>query len=67
MQFPILARLVVVFWFITHLYKNITTRTFEHRGEAWQVLVGAKVQLSPEINKLFEGKADLTHNRVVDS
>ena len=37
-------------------YKNKTTRTFEHRGEAWRVLVGAKVVLFIESTKLFDGK-----------
>ena len=37
-------------------YKNKTTRTFEHRGEAWRVLVGAKVVLFIESIKLFDGK-----------
>ena len=31
--------------FCYSLYKNTTTRTFEHRGEAWWVLVGAKLQI----------------------
>ena len=35
-------------------YKNKTTRTFEHRGEAWRVLVGAKVVLFIESTKLFD-------------
>ena len=35
---------------------NKTTRTFEHRGEAWRVLVGAKVVLFIESTKLFDGK-----------
>ena len=37
-------------------YKNKTTRTFEHRGEAWRVLVVAKVVLFIESTKLFDGK-----------
>ena len=37
-------------------YKNKTTRTFEHRGEAWRVLVGAKIVLFIESAKLFDGK-----------
>ena len=37
-------------------YKNKTTRTFEHRGEAWRVLVGTKVVLFIESTKLFDGK-----------
>ena len=41
-------------------YKNKTTRTFEHRGEAWRVLVGAKVVLFIESIKLFDGKLFLT-------
>jgi hypothetical protein len=36
--------------------RNKTTRTFEHRGEAWRVLVGAKVVLFIESTKLFDGK-----------
>ena len=41
-------------------YKNKTTRTFEHRGEAWRVLVGAKVVLFIESIKLFDGKLFLS-------
>ena len=37
-------------------YKNKTTRTFEHRGEAWRVLVGAKTVHFIESTKLFDGK-----------
>jgi len=37
-------------------YKNKTTRTFEHRGEALRVLVGAKVVFFIESTKLFDGK-----------
>jgi len=37
-------------------YKNKTTRRFKHRGEAWRVLVGAKVVLFIESIKLFDGK-----------
>ena len=38
-------------------YKNKTTRTFEHRGEAWRVLVGAKIVHFIESTKLFDGKS----------
>ena len=41
-------------------YKNKTTRTFEHRGEAWRVLVGAKVVLFIESTKLFDGNRCLS-------
>ena len=37
-------------------YKNKTTHRFKHRGEAWRVLVGAKVVLFIESTKLFDGK-----------
>ena len=41
-------------------YKNKTTRTFEHRGEAWRVLVDAKVVLFIESTKLLMGNCFLT-------
>ena len=47
----------LVLGFCCSSYKNKTTRTFEHRGEAWRVLVGAKVVLFIESSKLFDGKS----------
>jgi hypothetical protein len=35
-------------------YINKTTRTFEHRGEAWRVLVGAKVESFFELCKFLD-------------
>ena len=36
-------------------YKNKTTRTFEHRGEAWRVLVGAKTVKVVELCNFLKG------------
>ena len=56
MRLGSIGRMVSGMGFCCSSYKNKTTRTFEHRGEAWRVLVGAKVVLFIESTKLFDGK-----------
>ena len=60
MRLGSIGRMVSGMGFCCSSYKNKTTRTFEHRGEAWRVLVGAKVVLFIESIKLFDGKLFLT-------
>ena len=56
MRLGSIGRMASEMGFCCSSYKNKTTRTFEHRGEAWRVLVDAKVVLFIESIKLFDGK-----------